>query len=151
VEGEQKWNIQHPKGFWEGWPLATHHNSTTWAWVTQYPPVHHPKISRFGILCMGWSVPRGSVYLVSTFFFLRHFFLGSSLFFLPCSLWFYLFFLPPLTPFFFFGTPTYPSNLPTTLPPTSPSTSLIVLTPLLCLRSPPLPTLEIQWDHALRL
>jgi len=49
------------------------------------------------------------------------------------------------------GTPTYPSNLPTALLPTGPSTSLILFTPLLCLHSPPSPSLENQWDQGLGL
>jgi hypothetical protein len=110
------------------------------------------KKSRSGISWMGWTCPPGvSLFGQKFIFFLLAFFFLSDLFFFwgaHCfSSWahfgFILFCTTLTTIFFFGGTPTYPSNLPTTLPPTSPSTSLILLTPLLCLCSPPSPTLEI--------
>jgi hypothetical protein len=122
--------------------------------VTQHPPVHHPKNPVLGF--HGWDepVPQGLVYLVSSSFFssclffspIGLFVFGSSLFFFPGSFWFFFSF--SLHPNHHWGgggwTPTYPSNLPTTFPPTSPSTSLILLTPLLCLCCPPSPTVEIM-------
>jgi hypothetical protein len=63
-------------------------------------------------------------------------------FFFPCHPWHH---------YFLGGTPAYPSNLPTALLPTNPPTSLTILTPLLCLRTPPSPTLENQWDQGLGL
>ncbi len=124
--------------------------------------MHHPKnpVLRFH----GWDepVPQGSVYLVSSFFFFFSFpswpfFFSSDFFFWGAhcfSSWAHFGFFFPRNPnyhFFLGGTPTYPSNLPTTFPPTSPSTSLILLTPLFCLCSPPSPALEIQWDQGLEL
>ncbi len=120
------------------------------------------KKSRSGISWRDETVPQGSVYLVGSFFsppssygpffFLRLFLGGEAhsffswapfrLIFFSCHPWYH---------FFFGGTPTYPSNLPTTLLPTNPPPSLILITPLSCLRSPPLPMLENQWDQGLGL
>jgi len=69
------------------------------AWVTHHPPMHHPKNHVLGF--HGWdeTVPQGSVYLVSSFFF--------GTFFFSCFLFFFsrsLFFLPGLTFDFFFSS-----------------------------------------------
>ncbi len=103
--------------------------------MTQHPPVQPSKKSRSGISWLGWTVPQGSVYLVSIFLFLLLFFFPAR-FFSPCSVFFFfceqffyhLFFGPPLTPSFFWEAPTYP-NPPITLLPTNSPTSLILLTP----------------------
>jgi hypothetical protein len=86
--------------------------------------VHHPNIPVLGF--HGWdeTVPRvqfswSVVILLMLFFFLSHFFPRP---FFSLSL---LLFCPAiLEPNFFLGTPTYPSNLPSSLPPPNPSTSL---------------------------
>ncbi len=76
-----------------------------------------------------WSV----VFSFPRLFFSHTFFLFSLNFFslFPFSLFFFL--VPPsLNPIFFLGTPTYSSNLPTSLPPPNPSTY-----PITHLRFPP--------------
>ncbi len=99
--------------------------------MSQHPPVHHPKNLILGF--HGWDavVPKEAIYMVNSFSFLLglfflHTFFFSSLFFLRASIskkiW-----GPPLTSYYFLVTPTYPSNLPTTLPPSNPSTSLLLL------------------------
>ncbi len=98
--------------------------------MSQHPPVHHPKNPLLGF--HGWdeTVPQRSVYLVSRFFFLGLLFSYASfssltlIFFLGLFFLLVFFFVPPsLNPSFFLGTPTYSSNLPTSLPPPNPSTS----------------------------
>jgi hypothetical protein len=93
--------------------------------------------------------PRGQ-FIWSVVVFFLNFFFQSSLFYFPGSLLINFFSHHPWH-HLLFGTPTYPSNLPTALPPTSPSTPFILLTLLLCLLSPPSPTLENQWDQGLGL
>jgi len=65
---------------------------------------HHPKNPVLGFHGRDEPVAQGSVYLVSSVFFLRLSFFGSSMFFLLGSFWFILFF--PTTPLFW-GTTTY--------------------------------------------
>jgi len=104
----------------------------TTAWVTQHPPVHHPKNPVLGF--HGWdeTAPQGSVYLVSSFFIPRsHFFPGP---FFPAPFFLSLFLFCPaiLEPKFFswellLTPPTYlpPFHHPTHLPPpTYPTTHL---------------------------
>ncbi len=104
-------------------PSMLKNSDLTTAWVTQHPPVHHPKIPVLGF--HGWdeTVSQGSVYLVSSFFFPKsHFFPGPSF---PAPFLLSLFFLvqPSLNPILFLRAPTHSSNLPTFLPPPNPSTS----------------------------
>ncbi len=91
------------------------------AWVSQHPPVHHPKNPVLGF--HGWdeTVPQGSVYLVSIFFFLLLLFFPARFFslaqfFFPGNSFFITFFLAHPWPQVFFGKllPT-----PTHLPPSS--------------------------------
>ncbi len=86
--------------------------------MTQHAPVHHPKNPILGF--HGWdeTVPQGSVYVASSFFLLA-LILFLGLFF---SLAFFFLVPPSLNPKFFLGTPTYSSNLPTSIPPPNPST-----------------------------
>jgi hypothetical protein len=92
-------------------------------WVTQHPPVHHPKNPVLGF--HGWdeTVPQGSVYLVSGFFFPLPLIFFLGLFFSRPPL---VFLVPPsLNPILFLWTRTYSSNLPpfqhpTHLPPSLP-------------------------------
>ncbi len=115
---------------WMGWEIGP-----------EWPSIHQCTIQKipFWDFMDGMKLyPRGQFFGSVVLFFPSDFFFGSSLFFLLGSL--LIFFSPPtLTPFFLFGTSTYPSNLPTALPPTS----LILSTSS---RSPPSPALEIPWD-----
>ncbi len=104
------------------------------AWVSQHPPVHHPKNPVLGF--HGWdeTVSQGSVYLVSIFFFFCSFFcpprfFALAQFFFPGNSFFHFFFGPPLTPSFFWGS-SYLLQPPTALLPTNPPTSLIHAGPL---------------------
>ncbi len=119
--------------------------------MTQHPPVHHPKHPVLGF--HGWDEPvPQSQFIWSVFFFFFFF----SPFFSPQTIFWgahcfssqahfgFFFSRHPNHYVFFGGTPTYPSNLPT-----SPSTLLILLTPRLCL--PPSPTFEIHLDQGLGL
>ncbi len=74
-------------------------------WVSQHPPVHHPKNPVLGF--HGWdeTVPQGSVYLVSIFFFFCSFFSLAQFFY-------HFSFGPPLTPSFFWEALTYSNHLP---------------------------------------
>jgi hypothetical protein len=86
--------------------LLLYSKASCLAWVTQHPPVHHPKNPVLGF--HGWdeTVPQWTVYLVSILFF-------SFCFFFSLAQFFFFFFGPPMTPSFFFGeAPTY-SNPPT--------------------------------------
>jgi hypothetical protein len=62
---------------------------TVWASVTQHPPVHHPKTPVLGF--HGWdeTVPKGPVYMVSTFYFLLSLFFPHT-FFSPAACFFLL-------------------------------------------------------------
>ncbi len=82
-----------------------------WAWVTQHPPLHHPKSPVAGFYGWDETVPQGSVYLVSSFFSHASFFPRSHYFSSHVS--FFIFGVPPsLNPIFFLGTPTYSSSVP---------------------------------------
>ncbi len=152
VEGEQNWNVEHPKGIEaferdDHWPpIIIAQDGLVW------PSTHQCSIQIIMLwdFMDGMKCPPGVSLFDHYFFFPSDIFFGSSLFFLLGSLWFSFFSCHPWH-HFCFGTPTYPSNLPIALPPTSSSTSLILLTPLLCLGSPPSPVLEIQWHLGLRL
>ncbi len=106
-------------------PSMLKNSDLTTAWVTQHPPVHHPKNPVLGF--HGWdeTVPQGSVYFVSSFFCLMLSFFPRSHFF-PGPFFSLAFYFGPaiLEPNFFLRTPTYSPNLPTSLPPPNPSTSL---------------------------
>jgi hypothetical protein len=93
--------------------MTTHHNSTRWAWVTQHPPVHHPKIPVQGF--HGWDEvsPRGQLIWSVLFFFRQTFSLGAHCFFLPGYLWFNIFFHQPWNLFFFFFGNSYLPLQPT--------------------------------------
>jgi len=88
------------------------------AWVTQHPPMHHPKIPFWDFMDGMKLSPRGQfTWSVYIFFFCS--------FFSPSSVFLSIFFGPPFTPSFFFGkllpTPTHlpPFFLPTHIPPSS--------------------------------
>ncbi len=105
------------------------------AWVSQHPPVHHPKNPVLGF--HGWdeTVPQGSVYLVSIFFFLLLLFFPARFFslaqfFFPGNSFFITFFLAHPWPQVFFGGSSYLPQPPTALLPTNPPTSLIHAGPL---------------------
>ncbi len=72
-----------------------------------------------------WSVV--FIFLWAFFFSYFFFFTQLDVFFSWASLLIFFWGGPPLTPYYFLATPTYPSNLPTGLPPTNPSTSLLLL------------------------
>ncbi len=109
--------------------------------MSQHPPVHHPKNPILGF--HGWdeTIPQGSVYLVSRYFFLlllffpARFFSLAQFFLSRQQFLYHFFFGPPLTASFFWEAPTYPPNLdpkpqPTyPLFPTNSPTSLILLAP----------------------
>ncbi len=81
--------------------------------MTQHPPVHHPEnpVLEFH----GWdeTLPKGAVYMVSSFYFLlglifpRNFFFPAHCFFSRASLLIFIYFLATPAPILFFGN-SYP-------------------------------------------
>jgi hypothetical protein len=95
------------------------------AWVSQHPPVHHPKNPVLGF--HGWdeTVPQGSVSLPGQyFFFFWSFFVQANFYSLG-----QFFFWPTPESKFFLGKLLPTPNLPITPLPTNPPPSLMLLTP----------------------